>query len=483
MGLALLGGMLAAFGQAPVGLWPVMLLGLGLFIRQMALAENRPAALWLGWAGGFGHFALAMSWIVAPFLVEPETYGWMAPFALILMAGGLALFWALAAWLAHVAGQGRASRAALFALALVLAEALRGWIFTGLPWAMPGHAFIGSAFDQLAALGGALLLTLLATTVAACPVIWPRTGLFPALALLTAAFTFGQSRLAEPLPPDHGARLRLVQPGIDQAAKWDPVQAEANFASLIRLSRQGDSAPDLVIWPETSIPYLFDASIAQAIARGTGGLQVATGAQIIEGDAAYNSLVVLDGQGALAARYDKAHLVPFGEYIPFGDLAYRWFGLRAFAAQQGYGYAKGPGPALLDLGPLGQVLPLICYEAVFARDLHAAPEGADWLLQITNDAWFGTWQGPFQHFDLARLRAIEQGKPMVRVGNTGITALIDARGRVLALLPLGEIGTLDVNLPGRLELTLYAQYGDWPIIVLIATLFELIAAMARRKPH
>ncbi|MBD3766142.1 MAG: apolipoprotein N-acyltransferase, partial [Rhodobacterales bacterium] len=181
--------------------------------------------------------------------------------------------------------------------------------------------------------------------------------------------------------------------------------------------------------------------------------------------------------------YDKHHLVPFGEYMPAGDLAYGMFGIAAFAAQQGAGYSPGPGARVLDLGgALGRVLPLICYEAVFPQDLHAAPERADWILQVTNDAWFGRWSGPFQHLAQARLRAVEQGLPLIRVANTGVSAVIDARGRVLRALPLGEAGFLDAALPAALPAPPHARWGDGPLVLLLAGLGLGLAVRRRVQP-
>ena len=186
--------------------------------------------------------------------------------------------------------------------------------------------------------------------------------------------------------------------------------------------------------------------------------------------------------GAVTAIYDKHHLVPFGEYIPFGDLVFRLTGIAAFAAQEGFGYSAGTGPAVLDLGPrLGRALPLICYEAVFPGILRAAPARADWILQITNDAWFGTLTGPWQHYALARLRATEQGLPLVRVANTGVTAVVDAHGRAVVAMGLGRRGFLDARLPAALPPTPYARLGEWPLGgVLLAGFAGLL--LWRRRP-
>jgi len=211
------------------------------------------------------------------------------------------------------------------------------------------------------------------------------------------------------------------------------------------------------------------------------GAPVAVGLQRVEGTRGFNTMQVFDATGATLATYDKHHLVPFGEYIPLGDLAYDWFGLSAFAAQTGHAYSAGPGPQVLDLGPkLGKVLPLICYEAVFPQDLRTDTRPG-WLLQITNDAWFGTLTGPFQHAAQARLRAVEQGLPLVRVANTGVTEVVDARGRVTASLPFGMPGYLDALLPGPLPPTFYATWGELPALLLLAGCMAFAVVRSRRR--
>jgi apolipoprotein N-acyltransferase len=295
---------------------------------------------------------------------------------------------------------------------------------------------------------------------------------------------FGTWRLAQPLPADDEVTLRLVQPNAAQSLKWDAGLAQAHLDRLLALTAEGAGA-DLTIWPETAVPYMLEyaPSVAGMITDAARGRPVATGIQREEADLFFNSLRVLGGQGEELARYEKHHLVPFGEYVPLGDLAFRWFGITAFAAQAGSTYSAGPGPAVLDLGPLGRVLPLICYEAVFPRLVNAAPERADWMLQITNDAWFGVRTGPFQHLDQARLRAVEQGLPLIRVANTGVTAVIDARGRIRQALPFGEVGVLDTGLPGALPPTPYARFGDLPAALLLAGLALLALPRRRAAAH
>jgi apolipoprotein N-acyltransferase len=472
-GLAFALGAGMALGQAPWHLPVVTLIGLACLIWLIARAETGLAAFWLGLAAGTGHFALALSWIVEPFLIDAARHGWMAPFAVILMSGGLALFWAGAAVLAVR----MPNRALGFVASFAALEWLRGVVFTGFPWATLGHVWIGTPLDQLAAVLGPSGLTLVTLLAAALPVLWRGQGIAASALMLAGVAGFGLWRLDQPLPPARAETLRLVQPNAAQGAKWDQDLADEHLARLLDLTAQGTPA-ELTLWPETAVPYMLEyaPTVAGMITTASGGNPVAVGIQREGAGRFYNSLRVLEGEGVETARYDKHHLVPFGEYMPFGDHLYRWFGITAFASQAGATYSAGPGPEVLDLGRYGRVLPLICYEAVFPRLVNAAPERADWMLQVTNDAWFGVHTGPFQHFDQARLRAVEQGLPLVRVANTGITAVIDARGRVLDQLPFGEVGVLDTAIPGALPPTPYGRWGDLPFALLLAG----IAALALR---
>jgi len=241
--------------------------------------------------------------------------------------------------------------------------------------------------------------------------------------------------------------------------------------------------PDLIVWSETAVPSLLDdAGYAfEVIADAAAGTPVVLGIQREEQGRYYNSLVTLDGTGQMADLYDKHHLVPFGEYMPLAPLFAR-FNILGLAARADAGYSAGPGPALIDLGPLGKALPLICYEAVFAQDVNGAPSRPDMLLQITNDAWFGINAGPQQHLSQARLRAIEQGLPMIRVANTGISAMIDPAGRIVDSLPLGRAGFLDVPLPAPLAPTLYSRTGDWTAFLALIVAFATLLTLKRRRP-
>lgn len=470
-------GAVAACGQAPLGFWWLALPAFAGIIALVSRGVTMRQAAGAAWWAGVGHFALALSWIVEPFLIEPEVHGWMAPFALVLMAGGLALFWALAGavsvWFRW--------RALGFAMALVAAEYLRAHIFTGFPWAMPGHVWIGTAAGQGAAFIGAHGLTLATLVVAVLPVVWGWRGAVAGAAVVAVAWWGGMARLAQPYSaaPDAPV-IRLVQPNTDQSVKWDPERAVALFDALLDMTAAAPR-PDLTVWPETSVPYLLDdrPDIPMAVANAAQDSPVMVGVQRTDGSRRYwNSLAVVEPDGQIDAIYDKHHLVPFGEYLPMGEFLNDAFGIAAFAAVQGYGYSAGTGPVTLELGSLGQAVPLICYEAVFPEIPRDAPRRPDWMVQITNDAWFGTLTGPFQHFALARLRAVEMGLPLVRVANTGVTAMIDARGEVTARLPFGEQGMIDAVLPPPLPETPYARFGDWPVLLLLAG-FALLARPRR----
>lgn len=511
--LAALAGFASALGQAPWGLWPVTLLALAVIMLTVARAPGPRAGFWCGWAAGAAGFGLAMVWIIEPFFIEPERHAWMAPFALIFLAGGLALFWGVAAafavWVAH----GRLARLWLFALGMLAMEALRGHLFTGLPWAMLGHIWIDTPMAQLAALSGALGLSALALALSAGLATlwlrlqrgqWLRTGLVGLLLLAVAGsgWFWGQARLASQGPEDRALRLRLVQPNASQALKWDRHFAEMFYYRHLELTAAPAAdgrAPDLVIWSETSVPFLLDnpmdglrlASEAAGDAALILGIQRREGGQGDGGGVRYfNSMAVLDDIGNLSAVYDKHHLVPFGEYVPIiGPLAERtglgW--LSGFAAQALVGYTPGPGPRLLDLGALdqgglGRILPLICYEAIFPRHVNTT-ERPDWILQITNDAWFGEWVGPFQHLAQAQLRAIEQGLPVVRAANTGVSAVIDARGQIVQALGLNQTGHVDADLPGALNATLYSRFSDrlWHLLLFAGILAALLGGLRERR--
>ncbi len=477
LAVALGAGMALALAPTHV-LW-VLPVSLGAIAALLLRGDGAWSGALLGWGFGFGYFACGLAWIIEPFQVDPERHAWMAPFALIFMAAGLALFWGAA-----FAGAVRASSGWKRLLALIalwsLAELARAYLLTGFPWAGFGQFWVDTVALRLLPWSGPQGLGFL-TLAAFVPLALQRKT--PVQALLPpAVFIAVLTQMPEPPAAeltDH--RVRLVQPNAPQHLKWDPdyrwsfVRRAMDFNAVA-------PAPDMIIWPETAVPQLLnraDETLA-AITAMAPGVPLLIGVQREADGAYYNSAVQISPEGAPQQIYDKSHLVPFGEYVPFGNLMAR-FGIHGFASQAGAGYAAGPGPRLLDL-PIGKALPLICYEAVFPQDVNAAPARPDLLVQITNDAWFGTRSGPYQHLVQARMRAAEQGLPMLRAANTGISGVIDPYGRLGDFLPLGEAGYLDVRLPAPLPATLYSRTGDWPVLILFLILAAVALRPSRKAP-
>lgn len=468
-------GALGAFSQAPVGLAPFMLLMLASGFALFSYAHTTRAAFGVGWSLGAGYFALSLRWIVEPFQVDAATHGWMAPFALILLAAGLALIWgagfALARWLSEQSWPLIATWAA--------AELFRAYALTGFPWANPAQGFLESWAGQALSFLGPHGLTLLALFVAWIVSSKLRGRVGAGLAAILAG-----ALLVPVHPPDAQLTehvVRLVQPNAPQDEKWDPERAHIYVERQIAMTAEPGDV-DLVVWSEMSIPYR--ASVAAPVFEGAA--DAARGAPVLMGamrDAAsgafYNAALQIGPDGRIAQSYDKHHLVPFGEYMPFPAL-FRATGIRALADRTESGYTSGPGPKLMDFGALGQGLPLICYEAVFPQDLRGTAR-PDFLVNITNDAWFGQGLGPQQHLALARMRAIEQGLPMIRVAGTGISAMIDPYGRVRESIPLNTAGFVDAILPAARTPTPYSKTGDAPWALLV--FLGLAYAGFRRLRH
>ncbi|MFD2740851.1 apolipoprotein N-acyltransferase [Sulfitobacter aestuarii] len=477
-------GVIAALGQAPYDLPLLMLAAMVLVIRLFATRGTPWQAALLGWLFGAGYFIHALRWIVSPFLVDVERHGWMAPFALVLLGAGMALFWGLAFW----AARRLSPRGWGLILCWPAVELLRAYIFTGFPWALPSQALVDVMAGQALAWVGPYGLTL--WLVALAVLLGMRAhGRKALVATQIVAGLAGAALLLLPVqapPAPLGERvIRLVQPNAAQRDKWAPEMIPVFFRRQLDFTAaapERGGAPDLVIWSETAIPWPLDLAepALTQIATAARGTPVMLGVQRRGATRFYNSLVVLDGEGAVAQSYDKHHLVPFGEYVPFGDLLGQ-FGIHGLAAQAGNGYSSGPGAMLLDLRGIGPALPLICYEAVFAHDVNAAPTRPALLIQLTNDAWFGKNAGPLQHLAQARMRAIEQGLPLARAANTGVSAMIDPQGRIRAMLPLNEAGFLDARLPLPGAPTLYSRSGDLPLALLLLAGLGVAALRARRR--
>ncbi len=486
--LAAVSGGVAALSLPPFDVWPVLFPAFALIAALVATSQSPREAAWQAWAAGAGWFAVAMHWIVQPFFVDAAATGWMAPFALVLLAGGLALFWGVAGWISgRIASRG-AGRAFVFAGILTLTEASRGYVFSGLPWAEPGHGLIASQMLALSAWGGPYGLTLLVLAISAgSAALYLTRGLVIAGLPLAAGLGIGLIPLAPSAPvsaPDAPV-IRIVQINAPQHLKWQPDMIPVFFDRGLSLTQSVPGplgAPDLVVWPESSLPQLLGRSeTARAqIAEAAGAAQVLVGGQRYAGIEPRNTLALLDAEGEVAAVYDKHHLVPFGEYMPLRGLADR-LGLQGLAQQMSGGYRPGPGPQLIDLGTIGRAFPMICYEAIFSRYIRAV-ERPDVMIQVTNDAWFGSFAMPYQHLALARLRAAEQGLPLVRAANTGVSAMIDARGTIVEALAMDTQGVIDARLPQALPPTVYARAGDLPALVLaiFVTLAGLVTARRTR---
>ncbi len=462
-------GALAALGLAPI-YWPAAtVLGLSLITLLLTDETHHRRAAILLWLFGVGYFGVALRWITEPFQVEAEIYGWMAPFALGLMAAGLALFWGVAGWLACRWSRPGPVRVLALVLAWSVAELVRAYVFTGFPWAAFAQIWVESQAAGLLAWIGPHGLALLTLGFASLPALLRRVALPASLVPALTVLAFGaidRPAIAPDVAPDRPL-VRIVQPNAPQDEKWHPEKWRTFFWRQIEATRAPGPRPDLVVWPEASIPHLLENadSLLTIMKEASGGAQLVFGVQRGWPDV-FNALAVMDG-GQITQTYDKHHLVPFGEYMPFPAL-FRRLGIRALAERTDAGHARGSGPKVLDFGALGKGLPLICYEAVFPQ--HAVRRGArpDFLLQITNDAWFGIASGPQQHLAQARMRAIEQGLPLIRSANTGISALIAPNGALQGALALGTDGYLDLRLPPPGSATYYAKTGDLPFAVLLA---------------
>ncbi|WP_188789269.1 apolipoprotein N-acyltransferase [Salipiger pallidus] len=469
-----------AMGQAPWDMAWLALAGLIAAFLVFSTVRTPLSAVGAGWGVGLGYFGIALAWVVEPFQVDAAATAWMAPFALFLLAAGLALFWSIAFWGAVHAPL----RRRLFALAVTwaAAELARAYVFTGFPWAMVGYLWAPTDVIQWVSVVGPHGLTLLTLALAALFATAfgaGRRSLLPGAvaAVALATLVVGGAAMVPPLQDSTGRPVvRLVQPNAPQTQKWNrdwvPVFFRRQVDFTAAPATDGLERPSLVVWPETAVPMLLDNAdealgiITDAAYPG----RVVLGIQREEEGRWYNSLILAEQGPVVTEVYDKSHLVPFGEYMPAASLFAR-FNIAGLAQRAEGGYAAGPGPRILDFGGgIGSALPLICYEAVFPQEVRLAPGRADLLLQITNDAWFGTFSGPYQHLAQARIRAIEQGLPMLRAANTGVSAVIDGAGRVLDQLPLGEAGYLDAPLPLPLRVTLYSRMGDLPALALFVLL-------------
>ena len=503
-GAALLLGGLAAAALPPVHALPLLLIafpGLFLLLRGTRTVWN---GFWVGWWFGCGYFIAGIYWLAWPFTLDMERFGWMIPFAVFGLSALQAIFVGAAAALARATRFRGAAGVVMLAVSWSAFEFARGQVgnvFAGFPWNLIAIAW--AAVDEMiqpAAFVGAYGLGFLTVLIAAMPAVLAEPSmnraarfawLGGALALLATLWLAGAQRLAgadpEPVP---GVRLRLVQGNIAQSLKWVEGRREQTFAHYIRLSASpGFDRITHVVWPETAIDYRFDTEIPPARIQGERLEQIAAiippnGALLLGAirDNArryYNSFHVVAPGGRLVATYDKHELVPFGEFVPMRPVLRR-LGVEKLAHGAG-DYTAGPGPATLDVPGAPGASPMICYEAIFPGRIDPRRRPG-WLVNVTNDAWFGLTSGPYQHFASARLRAAEEGVPLVRAANTGITAVVDAHGRVQARLAIMTTGVLDAALPRATpHPTFYARLGDRVLLVLL--LLALLVALAADMRH
>lgn len=472
---AVLSGLFLGLAQAPWSFIPVVIFAIPVLFWLHSGAISRRRAALIGWLAGVGYFGLTLSWIVEPFLVDVGRDGWMAPFALFFMAAGLALFWAASFALAN------RGNAVMFVVFWTLAELLRSTIFTGFPWGLIAYGWIETPVMQMVSIVGVHGLGLLTLTGA---VLLAKGRGVLAVLVFASMWGFGTYRLAQPvLERETAFTVRIVQPNAAQELKWLPEFAQVFYDRQIELtSAPADIPPDLVIWPEAAIPFIpaRRADLMQQIGIAAKGADVLLGARRIDDNGNwFNSMAMINPDGRIVQHYDKHHLVPFGEYIPFGALLSKT-GIQALTRES---FDAGPQPITIAQDGIPPFVPLICYEAIFPA--YAAPSGQrpEWIVHITNDAWFGRFNGPYQHLAQARSRTIEQGLPLVRSANTGVSAMIDPFGRILNSLPLGQLGFVDAALPAALPQTIYGRFGNWPVIflLLILTFSQYFISKRRRS--
>jgi apolipoprotein N-acyltransferase len=512
-GIALAACAAGALAMPPFGLFPALVVSLALAVWLIDGSADRDgfgawraglrAAFGAGWCWGFGFFLASLWWLGEAFLVDADHYAWALPLGVVALPAALALFSGLGFALARLVWTHSPLRVLALAFGLGLSEWLRAIVLTGFPWNELGLA-LGQSLPlaQTASLVGLDGLTLLAIAIAAAPATlsdepgpgrWAPT-LIAALAV-GAMSLFGLYRLDQPDPAAlENVKLRLLQTDISQGADFGPDKGAEILGRYLALSdratspqRSGVADVTLLVWPESAFPFLL-AREAGALARISeflrSGAVLATGAASMEAAANgqprrfYNSILLLDHSGLLAERYDKRHLVPFGEYVPFQAFLRR-VGVTQFVQFPG-GFEPGSGSDVLSIPGAPAALAMICYEAIFPNEWGGARAGdasrAQWILNLTDDAWFGLTPGPYQHLAMARLRSVEWGLPMARSANGGISAILDAKGRMIASAPLGAETVIDGVLPGALPPTVAARFGAGPFALGLAAILLVLAA-------
>jgi apolipoprotein N-acyltransferase len=502
--IAFTAGAVSALAMAPFNAWPVLFLTFPILVLLIDGIASRGwsgliAAADIGWCFGFGYFLSGLYWLGYAFLVDAATFGWLLPFAVIGLPAILAIYTALGLVLARLLWQPGPARILALAVCLTATEWLRGHAFTGFPWNAFGYALTAPlALAQAASVLGLWGLTFIAVAVFAAPATLldrnakKRRPLLPfALAVLTlvALSSFGALRLARsPTLFVDGVHLRIMQPNLQQDVRFNYAARREVVDHYLALSAQpGLEQVTHLIWPESPFPFFLTreadafAQIARALPADTllftGAMRLADPDNPAQ-SGVYNSIYVIDHQASIRAVYDKVHLVPFGEFLPFEEILER-IGLQTLTEQRG-GFLAGDRHRLITLPGAPSALPLICYEIIFPGELMSSGERPGWIVNVTNDGWFGNSSGPYQHLQQARVTAIEQGLPVARAANTGISAVLDPLGRVIAALPLATEGVLDTPLPRSIGSPLYVRFGDAPAAILILISF-VVAVRGRGR--
>ncbi|SDT31069.1 apolipoprotein N-acyltransferase [Bradyrhizobium canariense] len=503
--IALIAGALSALAMAPFNAWPILFLTLPVMVWLIDGAgagrwRGVPAAAMAGWWFGLGYFVPGLYWIGYAFLVDASTFAWLMPFAVLGLPAYLALFTAFGFGLARAIWTRDASRVIALAATLTLSEWLRGHVLTGFPWNTFGYALTEPlALAQTGSLIGLWGLTFLSVAIFASPAVlidgtsrgrkpWIAPAI--ALALLAAMGIFGIVRLTlRPTTLVANLKLRIMQPNLQQDERFNYSAKAAVMQKYLALSDRASGPQstgvhdvNVLIWPESAFPFFLTreadamAEIADLLPKGTvlitGAVRAPDLPPGVKITRAYNSIYVIDHDGSVLSVYDKLHLVPFGEYLPFQDWMEK-LGFEQLTKVQG-GFIPGTRRRTLDIPHAPRALPLICYEAIFPGDVAERGDRPGWIVNLTNDGWFGISTGPYQHLQQVRLRAIEEGLPVVRAANTGISAVIDPMGRIVARLGLGLEGVLDSSLPSAIPPTIYARVGDIPAAIFVAAGFIFV---------
>src|ERR1700761_7795402 len=506
--IALAAGALSTLAMAPFNAWPVLFLTFPVAVWQIDGAgagrmRGIPAAGVTGWGFGLGYFVPGLYWIGFAFLVDASTFAWLLPFAVLGLPAYLALFTALGFALARLIWTRDASRVLALAASLTLSEWLRGHVLTGFPWNAFGYALTEPlALAQTGSLIGLWGLTFLSVAIFASPAVLidgssrgRKPWVAPVLAVLTlvAMGIFGVLRLTQSPTAFTNVKLRIMQPNLQQDVRFNYSAKAEVMQKYLTLSDRASGPQstgvrdvNVLIWPESAFPFFLTrepdamAQIADLLPKGTvlitGAVRAPDLPPGVKITRAYNSIYVIDHDGSVLTVYDKLHLVPFGEYLPFQDWMEK-IGLVQLTKVVG-GFIPGTVRRTLDVPGAPRALPLICYEAIFPGNVAARDDRPGWIVNLTNDGWFGISTGPYQHLQQVRLRAIEEGLPVARAANTGISTVIDPMGRVVAELGLGLEGVLDSRLSSAIPPTIYTKIRDIPAALFI--FISVVLAIRRR---